>query len=178
MKPLQLTGLGFVLLVLETPVHGYDVYADPVGWVFVLLGLRALRRDFPHRGGLLCAGAVALVVSVPLWVPFVLDALDDADDSLAWTANLPRFGTTALLCFAFARAATDATDLRAAAWWRTLYLGTLVVIALPVLIFGGGLHALDDVAGAGVVLVPLGITVLLFVHSGREWAASAAPTGN
>ncbi len=172
MKPLQAVGLGFVFLVLVTTVQGYDLYADPVGWVLVLVGVRLLPRAFRHRWLLLYVAGIALVVSVPLWVPAVDDALASADESIAWALNLPRFGFAALLAFTLARSAQTADARGPATWWRVLGLGSAVVAVLPVLVFGGGLENLDTTAGTLVVVVPLAMTVTLFWHSGRTWAGA------
>ena len=165
--------MGFVVLLLVTPVNGVDLLLDPVGWVLVLLGVRALPADFPYRPYLLGLGAAAALVSVPLSVPAVIDALDDADEALAWAVNLPQFGWYLLLAVALAEAAVRAGEKGPETWWRTLALGCLAVVALPVLVFGGGLDGLTDTAGAAVALVPLVMIVMLFVHSGRAWAGPA-----
>ena len=172
MKPLQAIGLGFVFLVLVTTVRGYDLYPDWFGWGLVLVGVRSLPRDYPLRGALLYLGVVALAVSVPLWVPSVDDALDDADESIAWALNLPRFAFAALLALALARSAQAANARGPATWWRVLVLGNAAVAVLPALVFGGGLDGLDTTAGTLVVAVPLAMTVALFWHSGRPWAGA------
>ena len=172
MKPLQAVGLGFVFLVLVTTVQGYDLYADPFGWVLVLVGVRLLPRDFTNRWLLLYLGAIALAVSVPLWIPAVDDALADADASIAWALNLPRFGFAAVLALTLGRAAQAADARGPATWWRVLGFGNAAVAVLPVLVFGGGLESLDTTAGTLVVVVPLAMTVALFWHSGRTWAGA------
>jgi hypothetical protein len=171
-KPLQAIGLGFVFLVLVTTVGGYDLYPDWFGWGLVLVGVRALPRDYPLRSALLYVGLVALAVAVPLWVPAVDDALADADESIAWALNLPRFGFAVLLALALARAAEAADARGPATWWRVLMVGNAVVAVLPVLVFGGGLEGLGVIAGTLVVVVPLTMTVALFWHSGRAWAGA------
>lgn len=175
MKPLQVIAMGLVVLVLSSTVNGYDIYVDPIGWLLVLYGLRTLPDEYELRFTLRYVGGVAAIASVPLWVPAVIDALGDADPSLAWAADLPRFGFLAVLCLALARSAEEARDRRGSAWWRTLLVGVIAVVALPVLVFGGGLTGLEATAGFSVALVPLVMIVLLFVHSGRAWAGAQAP---
>lgn len=172
MKPLLAVGLGFVFLLLVTEVRGFDLYPDWFGWGLVLVGVRALPRDFPLRAVLLYVGAVALLASVPLWLPAVDDALADADESIAWALNLPRFGFAALLALALARAAQAADARGPASLWRVLMGGNVAVAVLPVLIFGGGLDQLDSAAGTLVVVVPLVMTVTLFWHASQQWAGA------
>ena len=146
MKPLQSVALGLVFLVLESRVGGFDVYADPVGWVLIVYGVRGLgpvpRGDL-LRGTALLAG----LVSLPLWVPAVDRALADADPALAWAADLPRFGFWLVLCLSLAEAAMTGGEPRAAAWWRVVEVGVGAVIALPGLVFGAGLTGLEGAAG-------------------------------
>ncbi|WP_148615416.1 hypothetical protein [Nocardioides rubriscoriae] len=182
MKPLQSIAMGMVVILLVVPVGGYDVLADPLGWVLVVLGVRRLPEDVELRSTLLGVAVLAGLVSVPLWVPAVVDALDDADESIAWAVNLPQFGFYVLLSHTLFRAATAAGDKGAATWWSSLVLAFGAVVALPVLIFGGGLTGLEGLAGVLVGLTPTVAIVLAFVHSGRAWAGGEAdarrpPTG-
>lgn len=172
MRPLQSVAMGMVIILLVAPAGGFDVFADPVGWVLVLLGLRALPPDVELRGPVLVLAGLALLVSVPLWVPDVVEALDDADESIAWALNLPQFGSFALLALALLRAAEAAGDRTARTWWGVVVVGLGAVVVLPVLIFGAGLDDLEGLAGALVALVPLTMVVLLFVCSGRAWAGA------
>ncbi len=176
MKPLQSIAMGMVVIAIIAPVGGgFDLLANPLGWVLVLLGVRALPADLPWRSALLGVAALAGLVSLPLWVPDVVEALDDADEALAWAVNLPQFGCYALLSFVLAGAAAAAGERAAETWWRTLFVGGLVVVGLPVLVFGGDLRGLTDTAGVAVAVVPLAMIVLLFVHAGRAWAGADAP---
>ena len=170
MKPLQSVGAGWVFLLLVATVAGYDLYADPVGWLLVLLGVRRLPLAFPFRSTLAQLGVLALLVSLALWLPAVEDRLADADPSLAWAANLPQFGWLVLLCHACALAAGADGDRRAARWFRTLRLGGIAVIVLPVLVFGAGIEGVGTAAGAAVLLTPLALVVALFSYAGRPWA--------
>ncbi|WP_167736807.1 hypothetical protein [Nocardioides sp. 1609] len=171
MKPLQSIAMGVVVLLLVAAVEGHDLLADPLGWVLVLVGVRALPGDFPLRTALLRLGVAAALVSLPLWVPGVVAVLDDADEALAWAVDLPRLTWYAVLCAALVRAADTAGDLVARAWWRTALAGSVLVIVLPVLVLGAGLDALTDVAGVVVALVPVVVVGLLFWCAGRAWAA-------
>lgn len=176
MKPLQSVAMGLVIVVLAARFHGYDALPDPVGWLLVLLGVRALPGTVPHRDGLLGLGALAGVVSAIVWFPSVTDALYDADASLGWAANLPEVLFAALLCHALAATAEQSGDKKAARRLRLTRTGLLVVAVLPVLVFGAGLSGfeLTSYVAAGLVLVLL--ICLLFAYAGRPWAVAPAET--
>jgi hypothetical protein len=172
-RPLQAVALGVVVHLLFAKAGGFDLLPDPLGWVLVLVGLRGLPAAVELRGAATALAALALVVAVPLWVPGVADRIEDADEALAWAVDLPRFGCYLLLALGLSRAATTAGDKAAAAWWSTVVLALAAVVALPVLVFGGGLDGLAALASSLVGIVPTVMVVLLFVHAGRAWADDA-----
>ena len=146
MKPLQSVAMGYVFIALYARFSGYDAYADPVGWALVLYGVYRLPADLPSRGGVIYLGWLSGLVSIPLWFPAVIDALEDADPALGWAADLPQFGFGFLLCLALSKAAEADDDLRAANWLRMLVTAIAVVAVLPVLVFGGGIDELAEPA--------------------------------
>ncbi|WP_139979632.1 hypothetical protein [Nocardioides litoris] len=172
MRPLQAVACGVLLHLLFARLGGYDVLADPLGWVLVLVGLRALPPGFELRSSAIALAVLALVTSVPLWVPGVASAVEDADESLAWAVDLPRFGCYLVLALALSRVALAAGDRGAAGWWSTVVLALAAVVVLPVLVFGGGIDGLAPLATTLVGLVPTVVLVLLLVHAGRPWAAA------
>jgi hypothetical protein len=175
MKPLQSAAMGFVFVALYARLHGYDAYADPFGWLLVLLGVRRLPRETPLRAAMLATGALALAVSVPLWFPEVRDRLADLDASLGWAADLPAFALVALLCHGLAEAAGTAGDDRAARWLRLLRTAVIVVALLPVVVFGGGVDSLASTAALVAQLLYVALVWLLFSCSGRVWAGGPGP---
>ncbi|GEP35236.1 hypothetical protein NSZ01_30040 [Nocardioides szechwanensis] len=172
MKPLQSVAMGFVFIALYARLNGYDLYADPVGWVLVLLGVRRLPADLPHRTPLQYVGAVAAAVSVPMWFPVVRDALADADASLGWAADLPAFAFTALLCHALAAAAEEAGDVKPSQWLALVRTVVVAVAVLPVLVFGAGISGLADPAALAAQAVYVVLVWLLFSYSGRTWSGA------
>ncbi|MGZ5404531.1 MAG: hypothetical protein ACXWDL_07760 [Nocardioides sp.] len=86
-------GLLIVLVRAGTP----DLLPDPLGCLLILHGVRSLPPDLPHRTGVLVAGVVAAVVSVPLWVPVLADRVLAGDESLPWAVNLPQVVYVTLL---------------------------------------------------------------------------------
>lgn len=171
-KPLQSIAMGFVFIALYARFNGYDAYADPVGWALVLYGAYRLPSALPGRGGVLYLGWLAALVSVPLWFPDVTEALEDADASLAWAADLPGFGFGALLCHVLAKAAVTEDEPRAASWLRMISTAFVVVALLPVLVFGAGMDDLSDPAGLAAQVTKLALVWALFVYSGRVWAGA------
>ena len=160
--------MGLVVVLLTASVHGYDLLADPVGWVLVLLGLS--RLPVVRRGTLHRLAAASLVVSVPVWVPSARAALNLSDKSLAWAASIPEILTVILLAHVLAGAAGSADDRGARSWLLTTRLLMVVVLLLPPIVLGGGLDAL--VAPTAVVssLSLVLLIVLLFRYSDRPWA--------
>ena len=168
MRPLQSIAMGLVIIVLDT-MSAYDVLPDPLGWVLVVLGVRGLPTDLPHRRALASVTLLAAAVSLPLWVPGVADALYDTHPSLLWAVNLPQLGFAGLLCFVLGRRAAAGGDTGAAAWARTTLTGLVVVALLPILVFGAGVAALEVPAYLGASLVLLLLIWLLFSWSSRPW---------
>lgn len=185
MKPLQAIGLGVLVLALTAKVGGYDIYADPVGWLLVLAGLTGFAQvepPLPRRPLLRNVALVALAVSAVLWVPDVDAWLRDSEPALAWSANLPKFGFLALLCHCLAEAAEASaeakTDLKgkvAALWLRTAETVLVFVMVAPVLVFGAGWSALSAAAGTAAALVLLMVMVLVFIYAYRPWAIGPEP---
>lgn len=172
MKPLQSVAMGFVFIALYARLNGYDLYADPAGWVLVLLGVRRLPAGTPYLTPLRYVGALAAAVSVPLWLPVVRDALADADPSLGWAADLPAFGFAALLCHALAAAAKEAGDVKPSQWLALLRTVVVAVALLPVLVFGADLSSLADPAALAAQAMYIALVWLLFKYSGRPWAGA------
>ncbi len=170
MKPLQSVAMGLVLLALAARVHGeYDLVPDPVGWLLVLHGLRRLPPELAHRPALRTLGVLALVMSVVLWFPSLASAIEDADESLLWVANLPQLAFVALLCHGLAALAGPA-DAGATRWLRTAATLTVVAAVLPVLVLGAGASALTAVMVLGSAAVLVLVIVLLFRYADRPWA--------
>ncbi len=98
------------------------------------------------------------------------DALDDADPSLAWAADLPGFVFAGLLFLHLSRAALAAGERRPAGVLRSFLALVVVVAVLPVLVFGAGWDDLGPTASSLGQLLQLGTVIVLFSLSGRAWA--------
>lgn len=170
-KALPWIAMGFAVILLAARAGGWDLLPDPLGWVLVLLGTRALPEDVELQPVLRTLAFLALVVSAVTWVPAVVDRIDD--ESLRWAASLPQLAYVGLLAHVLSLAA--AADRPASRWWSGVRTVVVVVTVLPVLVFGGGVTSLRDVAGVLTVAAPLLVIVLLVAHRDRPWAVGRAP---
>lgn len=161
-------GLLFLLLLVEA--RGWDVIPDPVGWLLVAVGVRRLPEQVP-QGALLYLAAVAGLVSLALWPALPGDPLGDVDPSLQWAMNLPQLLFCTLLAWRLAAAAAAEPTARAL---LRLDAGMFAAAAvLPPIVFGGGVRALEQPSYLIAGLALMTFVVLLFVYSGRDWAAPA-----
>jgi hypothetical protein len=167
-KPLQAVAMGLVVVLLTAPVHGYDLLADPVGWVLVLMGLSTL--PVPQRGTVQSLATLAFLVSVVVWVPAARDRLNVTDASLAWAASIPELLTVILLAHHLAQAARDAGDPEARRWLQTSRSLMVVVALVPPVVLGGSLDSLKGAAALVGSLSLLLLVVLLFRYADRPWA--------
>ncbi|WP_299053162.1 hypothetical protein [uncultured Nocardioides sp.] len=169
MLPLQSIAMGLLVVALSAPAGGYDVLADPLGWVLVLLGVARVPEG---RGPLLALAGIALVVATALWFPAVREPLVGGDPALTWGANLPQLAFTAALLWRLRADARASGDVRAMNWLRTALVAVVVIGLAPAVVFGGGVASLAAAtyvaAGFAIVLV----IVLLFAYARRSWAPS------
>lgn len=172
MKPLQCIAMGLVIIVLSARFQGYDALPDPVGWVLVALGVRALPADLPHRANLLGLAVLAGVVATVVWFPVVTNDLYDADASLGWAVNLPQLAFSALLCHVLAPRAAEAGDAKAARWLALTRTAVIVVGLLPVLVFGAGLESFEVTSYVAAGAVALLLIWLLFAYAARPWVGN------
>jgi hypothetical protein len=161
--------MGLVIVLLTAAVHGYDLLADPLGWVLVLAGVGSL--PVPQRATLRALATLSLLVSVVVWFPATRDALNVTDLALAWAAGLPALATVIVLAHALAQQARLNGDASARSWLQTSRTLLIVVVLLPPVVLGGGLDGLDGALGVAGSLSLLLLIVLLFRYAGRPWAA-------
>ncbi len=157
----------------------YDALPDPVGWVLVLLGLRALRRTPGERIDLDAAhwlAWVALAVSVPLWLPQVNHLLTpehnpDLGASLQWFLFLPQTVFSLALARSIGRAGEQRTprDTYVAGRFGVLTWAFAALAVLPVVAYGGGVEALVQPTLIGIGLVNVVFIYYLFRVHRRTW---------
>ena len=175
MRPLQPIGMGLLLILVHA--GRFDFLPDPLGWLIILAGVSVLPEPVPRRSLLLGLAGVAGAISVPLWWPEWAEALNDGDPSLWWAVNLPQLLFVLLLGLSLTSAARQEDDQSAARWWQLVATLATLAAALPVLVFGGGVEALEVptyVVGAATLLT---VVVLCFTHAGRSWAVTPETTG-
>lgn len=163
--------MGLLVVALAARVEGYDLVADPLGWLLVLRGVHGLPRTLPWRDTVVFLAGLALAVSVTLWFPALVDGLADADDSLLWAANLPQIAFVAALCAALARVTTDAGDRTAASWLRTGCTLTVAAGLFPIVVYTVEPDLLVPLLLLATVALVL-VIVLLFRYASRPWALS------
>ncbi len=169
MRALQAIGMGLVIVLVRA---GWpDLLPDPLGWLLVLHGVRRLPADLPYRTAVIAFGALALALSLPLWVPAVADRVLAADPSLQWAVNLPQLLFVIVLATALGLRAADHGDAAARGWWFLVATLTGFAAAAPVLVFGGGIATLETPALVISGAVLLTAIVLCFVHANRRWAS-------
>lgn len=93
--------MGLVIIVLAAQFNGgWDGLPNPLGWVLVLFGVKALNGHV-DTSALYLLGGLALACSVveyrPAWTR-------DLEPSAVWLLDLPQVGFEAVLCARLAAA--------------------------------------------------------------------------
>lgn len=151
MLPLQWVAWGLLLVVVDLTLGGWDVLADPVGWVVVLVGLAQLGDVLTPA--LRWVAVVALVAAVATFPPGLLTL----SPPLAWAVSLPEEAFSAWLAFALAAVLPDRErTLRLLGW-------CFVVIALtPPVVLGTESVGLVVLLAGFAVVVTICLIVVLF----------------
>lgn len=173
--PLRSVVLGLVVVVLGADVDGWDLLADPLGWLLVLVGTRAL--PVRRRGLLLGSAALALLAAAVVWPPGVAEQVADTDDSLSWALSLPQSAYLLLLADGLRDAARRGGDPGLAAWWTSTTALAAAALVLPVLVLGGDLVVLGATT-ALVSLVTVVLVVVLGLASARAGWAGGPPAAD
>ena len=189
MSPLQKIAMGLVIVFLPAyfphdPHPAWEVYdalPDPLGWLLVVAGVRALRADLDVDvvGWL---AWVSLAVSVPLWFPQLNHLLvpkynDAADASFQWFVSLPQTLFSLLLARTIARVAAERRppDQFVAGRFGVLTWGFGAVLVLPAIAYGGHVDALVMPTLLAIGLVNTAFVYYLFRAHRREWHGGPGP---
>jgi len=176
-KPLQWIGFGLAVVGVKAVVGSYDILADPMGWLLVLLGVRRLATAvrLPAATALGYLGVLAFLCSIPLWWPSTGDRIQHGDPAALWGIGLAELLFSAVLCHALATLAQRARSTSGVVWFRICEAGIVVCTVAPVLYFAAGQSWLKGVGSFGDTL-QLVLLVLCFCYSGKTWAGSPALT--
>jgi hypothetical protein len=193
--PLQKVAVGLVIVLLPAyfpaepdPVWAYyDALPDPIGWAFVVAGIWALSRSSGRPDALDLAAVkwlavVALVVSVPLWLPqlnhlLVPEYNPDIEVSGQWFLSLPQtlFGLVLARQIGRTGAETQPRDAYVATRFGLLTWGFAALVVLPVIAYGGGVDTLVDPTLVLIGLVNVAFIFYLFMVNRRPWLGGPGP---
>jgi len=189
MSPLQRIAMGLVIVLVPAnfphdphPAWAfYDALPDPLGWLLVLTGVRALRGhlDVDVVGWL---GWVAFAVSVPLWFPqlnhlLVPEYNDAIDVSFQWFLFLPQTAFSLVLARSIGRAGEqqEPRDHFVAGRYGVLTWAFAALVVLPAVAYGGGVEALEQPTLVGIGLVNVVFVYYLFRVHRRTWLGGPGP---
>ena len=163
--------MGLVIVFLTARFAGYDALPDPVGWGLAVAGLVPLRNRLPQGDSLLALAVIAGLVSVPLVVPSLNDRLSPSGQ---WGVGVPQTAFCLLLSISLATLAERAGD-REAARFGLLRTAYIVVLFLPVLVYGGGVKELAIPTALLSVVSNVALVYYTFKVSRRPYVTESAP---
>ena len=163
--------MGLVIVYLVAGLDGWDLLADPAGWLLVLLGLAGLKDQLPGHGAVTGAALVSLVAATLTWVPdWAIGRAVREDESLGWLVSLP--------ALAFGYLLADSLGARLPAPWTSRFTllkwGFVLAAALPVLIYGAGWDWL--VPPTGLLVFVVDVLLVWWLWSAARVPAVAAPS--
>ena len=172
MSPLQKVAMGLVIVFLSARFGGWDALPDPVGWALVVAGVWPLRDRLPQGGSLLALAVLAGVVSVPLVLPAVQQRLSASGQ---WGLSVPQTVFCLLLCVSLATL-SERAGARESGRFALLRTAYLVLLAGPVLVYGGGVDALATPVAVLSVVANVALVWYVFAVSRRpSVSVDAAP---
>ena len=192
-------GLVIVLIPADFPARPhpawnfYDFLPDPIGWGLVLSGVWALARAMGTDLGVLkWVGALALAISIPLWLPQVNHLLvpefnPGLDVSFQWALSLPQSVFGLLLARELSQTASrrQPRDPYVAGRFGVFQWAFGALIVLPAVAYGGNVAGLVTPTLILFALVNIAFIYYLFAAhrrsylggpGPRDWAAAAAST--
>lgn len=191
--PLQKIAMGLVLVLIPAnfPANPspewafYDALPDPVGWLMVVLGLRDLRRGSElGLGTARMLAVIALLVSIPMWIPqvnhlLVVEHNPDLPEQLArsiqWFLSLPQTLFGLLLAREIGTKGTEVGDRYLATRFGLLCWGFGALVVLPVVAYGGGVDDLVMPTLVAIAIVNIAFIYYLFASHRREVLGGPGP---
>jgi hypothetical protein len=164
----QTVAMGLLIVILDVPPTGWDWVADPFGWVLVLLGLSAVREEVPNHRGLSITAWLCLAVSVVIYPPGSVVAVDD---SLGWVFSVPTVVWCFLVCDALRHVAAGGRRTTLL-WLRNAFV---VVLVLPLLVYLAGLEWLTVPTAVLAVGANVALLYLLWTTETDEEESEPAP---
>jgi hypothetical protein len=189
MSPLQRIAMGLVIVLVPAnfphdphPAWAfYDALPDPLGWLLVLTGVRALRGHL-DVDVVSWLGWVAFAVSVPLWFPQLNHLLvprynDTIQVSFQWFLSLPQTVFSLALARTIGRQAElqQPRDRFVAGRYGVLTWAFAALVVLPVIAYGGGVDNLVTPTLVAIGLVNVAFVYYLFRVHRREWLGGPGP---
>jgi hypothetical protein len=181
-SPLVRIGFGLMIMLLHAPYlpkgapkwETYDIFADPLGWVFVIWALVTLRRIDEIFQPALWASGVALVTAVVTWFPQITHQLDP---SAKWVTSLPQVVAIALICRGIAYLARDQkppvlniAQRQTVLMWGQVALGVLPPILISI---DNNQLLIGMFTFAGLLMVVT--TVSMFLDQRHTWLGGPGP---
>lgn len=175
----------FIPASFEISGDGYDALPDPLGWLLVLAGMTDLRKHLDVDVAYWLTW-IALLVSIPLWLPQITDLLPsipedlktqaDLDESvraasIAWFLALPQSVMALLLARRIGAQgiAQQPRDRFVAGRFGVLAWGLIATIVLPPVAFGADVKNLITPTLVGIGVINLALIYYLFRVHGRPW---------
>ena len=189
MSPLQRIAMGLVIVLVPAyfphdphPAwEFYDALPDPLGWLMVITGVRALR---PHLDvdTVHWLAWVAFAVSVPLWFPQVNHLLvpkynDSIEVSFQWFLALPQtvFGLALARTIGRRAELEQPRDTFVAGRYGVLTWAFGALVVLPAVAYGGAVDALVNPTLIAIGLVNVVFVYYLFRVHRRTWLGGPGP---
>jgi len=189
MSPLQRIAMGLVIVLVPAyfphdphPAwQVYDALPDPIGWLLVITGVRALGAHLDVDVVRWFAWA-AFAVSIPLWLPQVNHLLvpeynDSIEVSFQWFLALPQtlFGLALARTIGRQAELQEPRDRFVAGRYGVLTWAFAALVVLPVVAYGGGVDSLVDPTLVAIGLVNVAFVYYLFRVHRREWLGGPGP---
>lgn len=188
MTPLQKIAMGLVIIFIPADFrvggHVYDALADPIGWLFILSGLKTVRARVDLDVAYYLAW-VAFAISIPLWFPELVEHLPTVnpskagvvlehttshdkvtDPSVLWAFSLPQAGFSLLLAKAISQEAATRhpRDVQVAGRFGVLQWAIGATILLPPIAFA------EDIPGlVRWTLIGIGAVSVVFIYQLFRW---------
>jgi len=150
--------MGLLVIIVTASFGGWDGLPNPLGWVLVLLGVRAARSSLPSSTALAVLGLMALLISAISYPP---DVTADLDPSAAWLLDLPQVAFEVVLCSAVGSVLAPKGRVFRLLMWVLVLVGVGPAIAI-----GTDDPGIADAVDGAFALSQIALVWMLFSVSG------------